>query len=74
MQIQVLAICGAHGDIETKVSNSSLWKTIVQLSPKFNYYCFWVVGNRRSVEAWSNVWIEVGLRYDIKDVKVCDSW
>ncbi|GAU14937.1 hypothetical protein TSUD_47300 [Trifolium subterraneum] len=68
-------------DMDTKVSDSSLWKNIVKLSPNLNKYSFWAVFNGRTVDAWTKAWIDIDLRVidldvnipiELQKAKVCD--
>jgi hypothetical protein len=53
-----------------KASDSSLWKNIVKVSPNLNKYSFWAVCNGQSVEAWTNAWVDVGLRVADLDLAI----
>ncbi|MCH79475.1 putative ribonuclease H protein [Trifolium medium] len=55
-------------NMETKVTDSNLWTSLVKLSPKLNDYNFWVVCDGRSIDAW----IDVGLHVSDLDVHIPD--
>jgi hypothetical protein len=54
----------------SRASASSLWKNIVKLRPNLKQYCFWAIGNGTGVEAWHDVWIDVGLRVAELDINI----
>jgi hypothetical protein len=61
-------------------SDSNLWKTLPELKPMLQNIILWIVGDGQDINAWSDVWIEAGLRLDqylvipqhMLNMKVCE--
>ncbi|MCI01096.1 ribonuclease H, partial [Trifolium medium] len=51
-----------NNNVVAKTSDSHLWKSIVKLWPKLDELCFWTIRGGKSVDWYSQVWIEEGLR------------
>jgi ribonuclease HI len=57
-----------------KPSDSHLWKSIVKLWPKLNKFCFWSIRDGRSVDWYTDAWIEEGLRVNELNLHVPENW
>ncbi|CAK8568345.1 unnamed protein product [Lathyrus sativus] len=51
---------GEDGDMIAKPNYSALWKGMVRVMPELNDYNYWVIGDGKTVDAWSDCCISPG--------------
>jgi hypothetical protein len=44
-------------EFDTRASDSSLWKALINIMPLLEEESMWCIGNGRSIDAWSDTWI-----------------
>jgi ribonuclease HI len=47
--------------VTCKSTDSSLWKALNALTPAINLYSYWIVGDGKNIDAWSDAWIGEGI-------------
>ncbi|MCH86827.1 RNA-directed DNA polymerase (Reverse transcriptase) [Trifolium medium] len=53
-----------QGSSSIKATDSSLRKALFKIEPMLHQFSVWTVGDGEDIDAWSQVWIEEGLRLD----------
>jgi hypothetical protein len=58
--------------VDAKVADSSLWKALKNVSSVLTANEYWVVGNGKHINAWTDCWLEPGLRISDLNISIPD--
>ena len=60
--------------LDSKISDSYLWRSLVKLWPNIKTEEAWIIGNGKSVKAWNDKWINNDLRINDLGINIPQIW